>query len=234
MSDATVEALQTRIKELEARQMPEDLTALLQSMLLTFESYLEHYDECIDVVAEQVGQFNAKVAARRAEMGQALALLNRVKARLAGMVQTGPHVRLQPTTVWGYAASNEEELWSGTGMATREEAIAAGRREFGPGVHFCIRSGIRPAPHAYVPSTHLLLEQMNELAAEEAGEVVDDFPKPSPEAQNELRERLWSWADEYLGPVDFWLVNGPIEDIAAHEYNEPVPAEQLPLKNKED
>lgn len=123
-----------------------------------------------------------------------------------------PSAEWSPPIRWGFASSSDAELWTGS-FATRDEAIAAGREEFG-GEGFFIRSGQAPDPGACVPVTLAddLLDRMAENAAE-WGDIAEDWPDaPGGTAEDELRNFVVAWARKHLGPT-FWIANGATERV---------------------
>lgn len=120
--------------------------------------------------------------------------------------------RWEAPTRWGYASSFDAELWTGS-FETREEAIAAGREEFGA-EDFFIRSGREPDPGDCVPVTLMedLLDRIAENAAE-WGDVAEDWPDtPGGSAEDELRDFVVAWARKHLRPT-FWVAGGAVERV---------------------
>jgi hypothetical protein len=120
--------------------------------------------------------------------------------------------------VWGYAASEDAERWSGS-CSSEEQAIAEGRAEYGLYVHFVVRSGVRYAARRFMPDAADILSLAGDSASDEAGEAAEDFPDASEEAKNELELLLDNWADRRLGVTQFWVADGPIIDIGEDEHN---------------
>jgi len=125
------------------------------------------------------------------------------------------------TEVWGYSQERETEGWSGE-CATREEAIAEGRAEYDGDVFYVIR-GTRPKASRFLPAflCEDIAERMGEAAGEEVGDIVDDWPCTTKEADAALVRLLAAWADEHI-PVPFWVADGTPELVPAEpEQQEP-------------
>ena len=122
--------------------------------------------------------------------------------------------------VWGYAVDEHPETWSDH-CASREEAIAEGMRELQaqrdacsdePLTEFWIMNGAHPDPAASVPDVEHILDNMNAYALDNWGDVAEDFPAVSDEAQTELANILKTWARKYAQPR-CWIAEGTAERI---------------------
>lgn len=115
------------------------------------------------------------------------------------------------TTLWGYADSRKTERWTGSEVS-REAAIAEGRKLY-PGQDFWICSGTKCEPARFMPDADWIVEDASNRAAEEVGEVAEDWPPSAPkEAMAELDAFLEAWAEKHM-PCEFWLADGEAELI---------------------
>lgn len=131
------------------------------------------------------------------------------------------------TERWGYASDDEAERWTGA-YATREEAIAAGREEFGV-ESFWVASGTRPDAGDYFPDAHDMIETAEQVAYDAVGEASEDWsPTPSKEAREELEAFITAWANKHC-PCDFWVADGVREEIPALDACDPTGAENAKI-----
>ena len=114
--------------------------------------------------------------------------------------------------VWGYASSEHCETWDGN-CVTREEAIVAGRDQFGNDA-FWIMCGTRPDPAKYVPDVETILTQMGENAGDEGGEAAEDYPDVDTKGRTALYTLLKAWARIFARP-NFWVATGVAELVKA-------------------
>jgi hypothetical protein len=122
--------------------------------------------------------------------------------------------------VWGYAIDEHPDTWSGE-CASREEAIAEGTRGLQaqraacgdePLTEFWIMSGSHPDPAMSMPDVERILDDMNAYALDNWGDVAEDFPAVSDEAQTELAGLFKTWARKHASP-HCWIAQGPAERI---------------------
>jgi hypothetical protein len=146
------------------------------------------------------------------------ALLGKVIAAEDAAASCGsPGVRVHGATVWGIAddGAGGEGGWRG-GYATREEAVAAGRAEYGDAA-FWIREGERYRSRDFVHNVNAtnIVDRMAEDAADEAGDAAEDWPEVSQAARAALVEALRAWADEHVPAPRFWQPVGESERVPA-------------------
>jgi hypothetical protein len=123
----------------------------------------------------------------------------------------GPEDEAPQEMCWGHAEHRESER-SSEPFATRKEAIEDGRKTYGADASFVIRPGYKPIASMYVPDINWILDEMGELAGDEAGEVAEDFPKVDEAGRDALEVLLEAWADTFV-PVDFWISEVGVEQI---------------------
>lgn len=121
--------------------------------------------------------------------------------------------------VWCYSPIADAERWDGS-CASRDEAIVEGAKELGiaPGGKFFVSLGVKPDPAELMPPGHWAIEMAQEKACDEGGEVAEDWPDVTDEAEKELDELLKAWARKHA-PVNFWVV-GKAEEVTAPEAND--------------
>jgi hypothetical protein len=123
-------------------------------------------------------------------------------------------------TVWGYAEEESPEGWHGT-FATKEEAIAEGRKDFGKDVDFWVISGKQPSPADFIllitgDTAEMLGDEICDVANDEGYNTDNGVLIPA-EAEVELKSLLRAWAEKHI-EVDFWASNGSTaEHVLAEE-----------------
>jgi hypothetical protein len=115
-----------------------------------------------------------------------------------------------PTQVWGYADSDQAEVWLGS-ASSREEIIKEGR-EYYRNEGFWISSGSPVQASKFTPEGDWVLEAMGERAYDELGEVASDWPDVSSEKAAELTKLLEDWADKNI-PCGMWSSDSKPEYI---------------------
>ncbi len=126
------------------------------------------------------------------------------------------------TERWGHGKEKNPERWSGM-FLTRAEAIEDGRAEYRDSESFWIARGNKCRTTDFLPNVDDILQTMADNAddiieimatnaGDNAGEVADDWPNVSKEAQVELTELLAVWAREHA-PCEFWIADGHEEEI---------------------
>jgi len=122
----------------------------------------------------------------------------------------------EATKVWGYAFTRDADEWIGT-YVSKQEAINAGRKEYGAECVFWVCSGLKQPPHSYLSPVSDIIDSMGENAFDQAGDSAMDWPPTKEGAEAELKALLWAWADKYFSPVSFWGAVGPAERIGESE-----------------
>lgn len=116
--------------------------------------------------------------------------------------------------VWGYSPykNGDESGWSGE-CATREDAIADGRREFdGERDRFWIVRGEWQPHHIFMADADKILDDANWRAVELVGDLGEKMHQVDEDAIQELDELLQSWAAKRL--IRYWKPNGEPEEIS--------------------
>ena len=115
--------------------------------------------------------------------------------------------------VWGYASTDDPEIWNGS-FASREEAVAEARSE-GISEPWVVQ-GRRPTADELTPDADWVVDDMFNRAGELGGEAADDFDV-SDEAKKELEHLLVAWAGRHVRPT-WWIADGKperVESVAA-------------------
>lgn len=114
--------------------------------------------------------------------------------------------------VWGYAEDKDAETFDGH-CDTREEAIAEGRAEYGPGVAFVVARGECPDPALFAPCVGDIVETMETRADDHGKPDLVDWPVLTDAAKEELEALLDAWARKHA-PCDWWIA-ADIEQVGA-------------------
>ena len=109
---------------------------------------------------------------------------------------------------WGYAAEERTRYWEGS-FKTREEAIEAGRGEYGSKDDFGVARGTLIDLGDHLPAPW----QIVDLIYEDAGDVSGD-QTVTPEAEAELQDLLEAWAAKHLH-TETWQATGDAELVKA-------------------
>lgn len=112
---------------------------------------------------------------------------------------------------WGHSMDRESEGWSGS-FLTREDAVMDGRAAYS-GEDFYVCSGQALRTTDLMPDADEIVELMAERAADECGEVTDNFPSVTEAARVVLDTLLAQWAEEYVG-CSLWVADGEVERIS--------------------
>ena len=108
--------------------------------------------------------------------------------------------------LWGHAPLDGEEDGFHGDFTSRDEAIADARLAY-PGEDFLIAYGHHPDPAAFMPGVEWVMEQAQESASCDVGDVSDHWPDISEEAEKEFDDFLAQWARKYA-PCTFWVIDG--------------------------
>lgn len=113
---------------------------------------------------------------------------------------------------WFFNRRADGEVWSNPSFATKEEAIAEGRENFGDDAAFYVGVGaeisIRPT------ASDEMIERLSETAYEECGDAGEDYLyRLSPELRTDLDDRIEKAVGEWLTQNELWPAICKIEQI---------------------